>query len=163
MRRLSSSYTYFYKRIFPWLWFGFLAVIELVVMYASWGRRASVLPSLIGPVLIGPAFMAMLGFVLYRKLIADLVDEVWLASDMLLVKNRGDEISVGLRDIVNVNAVSVTNPRRITLMLRNATRLGQHISFMPAIQSGSFVSSFKPDPIASELIARVDALRTHAP
>jgi hypothetical protein len=158
MRRLSSSYTYFYKRIFPWLWFGFLAVIVLIVATSSLTRHASVMPFL-----IGPAFMAVLGFVLYRKLIADLVDEVWLAGDMLLVKNRGDEISVGLRDIVNVNAVSVTNPRRITLMLRSATRMGQHISFMPAIQSGSFVSSFKPDPIASELIARVDALRTHAP
>ena len=32
--------------------------------------------------------MAVVGFVLYRKLIADLVDEVWLASDVLLVKNR---------------------------------------------------------------------------
>ena len=158
MRRLSSSYTYFYKRIFPWLWFGFLAVIVLIVASSSLARHASVMPFL-----IGPAFMAVLGFVLYRKLIADLVDEVWLAGDMLLVKNRGDEISVGLRDVVNVNAISVTNPRRITLMLRNDTRMGQHISFMPAIQSGSFVSSFKPDPIASELIARVDALRTHAP
>jgi hypothetical protein len=158
MRRLSSRSTYFYKRIFPWLWFGFLALIVLIVAYASRGRHTPLLP-----MLIGPAFMAVVGFVLYRKLIADLVDEVWLASDVLLVKNRGDEISVGLRDIVNVNAVTVTNPRRITLLLRHATRLGQHISFMPAIQLGSFVSSFKPDPIASELIARVDALRTTAP
>lgn len=158
MRRLSSRSTYFYKRIFPWLWFGFLALIVLVLAYSLRGRHAPVLPFL-----IGPAFMAVLGFVLYRKLIADLVDEVWLAGDLLLVKNHGDEISIGLRDIVNVNAVTITNPRRITLMLRNATRLGQHVSFMPAIQAGTFVSSFKPDPIASELIARVDALRTTAP
>lgn len=155
MRRLSSRYTYFYKRIFPLLWFGTLAAIVLVVAHSTLPSRASVLPFLIAPV-----FMAGLGFVLYRKLIADLVDEVWLASDVLLVKNRGDEISVGLRDVVNVNAVTMMNPRRITLMLRSDTRLGQHISFMPAVQLGSFVSSFKPDPIASELIERIDALRT---
>ncbi|RDS83310.1 hypothetical protein [Dyella psychrodurans] len=154
MRRLSSRYTYFYKRVFPLLWFGILTVVALGVGLSLLASRQSVLPFLIMPI-----FMAALGFVLYRKLIADLVDEVWLAGDVLLVKNRGDEISVGLRDVMNVNAVTMMNPRRITLMLRNDTRFGQHINFMPAIQSASFVSSFKPDPIATELIERVDALR----
>jgi hypothetical protein len=153
MRRLSSTMTVFYKRVFPVIWLLFL-VLPIVALrnlptrggYALW-------PSFV------PALMIFIvGFVLYRKLISDLVDEVWLDGDQLLVKNRGQQALTALADVININASTLTNPRRITVMLRTDSRFGRDITFIPASPIG-FMSAFKPDPIASDLIERVDAIR----
>lgn len=153
MRRLSSSSTVFYKRIFPVLW--------LTVVVLS-GAMMWLLPARAGqpfwpPFLLLP-FMLVVGFLVYRKLIAGLLDEVWLDGDNLLLKNRREQLRVALRDVMNINASSMTNPRRITVMLRTSSRFGRDLSFIPASPRGLF-SAFKPDPIATELIERVDSLR----
>ena len=158
MRRLSSSYTYFYKRIFPLLWGGFLLVVVAIQLGAIQHARTSVQPAQILPFVLMPLLMAGVGFFIYRKLIHDLVDEVWLDGDYLVVKNRGEQRRVALADVMNVNASTMTNPRRVTLMLRTESRLGRNVSFMPA-SPRRFMSAFQPDPIATELIERVDALR----
>jgi hypothetical protein len=59
---------------------------------------------------------------------------------------------------MNVNATIMVNPRRITLLLRADSRFGRSITFMPTSPRG-FGAAFKADPIAAELIGRVDALR----
>lgn len=158
MRRLSSSSTYFYKRIFPVLWFGFLLVFLAIALWGTQHTNTSVQPQQLVPFLLAPVFMAGVGFFIFRKLIHDLVDEVWLDGDYLIVKNRGEQRRVALSDVMNVNATTMTNPRRITVMLRTDSRYGRSFSFMPASPRG-FLSAFKPDPIATELIERVDALR----
>ena len=158
MRRLSSSSTYFYKRIFPVLWFGFLLVFLAMAWWGTQHARTFVQPEQTVPFLLMPVFMAGVGFFIYRKLIHDLVDEVWLDGDWLVVKNRDEQRRVALSDVMNVNASTMTNPRRITVMLRTDSRFGRNITFMPASPRG-FMSAFKPDPIAAELIERVDALR----
>ena len=158
MRRLSSSSTYFYKRIFPVLWFGFLLVF---LAFALWGRLQ---PGLFdGPppdamFLLMPLLMVGIGFLVFRKLVFDLVDEVGLDGDWLVVKNRGAQGRIALADVMNVNATTMTNPRRVTVMLRSESRFGRSFSFVPASPRG-FLSAFKPDPVAIELIERVDALR----
>ncbi len=155
MQRLSSPSTFFYKRVFPVFWFGFLTVILLT----SLGLSRAPLRADLTPFLIGPAVMAIFGFVLMRKLVFDLVDEVWLDGDHLIIKNRGESSRLPLREVINVNATSMTNPRRVTLMLRAASsRLGKEISFMPNSPRG-FLSAFKTDPVAADLIDRIDALR----
>ncbi|MGH8157142.1 MAG: hypothetical protein ACREPQ_03405 [Rhodanobacter sp.] len=158
MRRLSSSYTYFYKRIFPLLWFGFLLVFVAIQLWAIQHARTSVQPAQILPFVLMPLLMAGVGFFIYRKLIHDLADEVWLDGDWLVVKNRGERRRVALADVMNVNASTMSNPRRITVLLRTDSRLGRTFSFMPA-SPRRFMSAFQPDPIATELIERVDALR----
>jgi hypothetical protein len=158
MRRLSSSSTYFYKRIFPILWFGFLLVFLAMAFWGAQHARTSVQPQQIVPFLLAPVFLAGVGFFIYRKLIQDLVDEVWLDGDWLVVKNRDEQRRVALSDVMNVNASTMTNPRRVTLMLRTDSRFGRDLTFIPASPRG-FLSTFKPDPIATELIQRVDALR----
>jgi hypothetical protein len=153
MRRLSSTMTVFYKRVFPVIWLLFL-VLPIVALrnlptrggYALW---TSFVPALM---------IFIVGFVLYRKLISDLVDEVWLDGDQLLVKNRGQQALAALADVININASTLTNPRRITVMLRTDSRFGRDITFIPASPIG-FMSAFKPDPIATDLIERVDAIR----
>lgn len=158
MRRLSSSSTYFYKRIFPVLWFGFLLVFLAIALWGTQHTRTPVQPQQLVPFLLAPVFMAGVGFFIFRKLIYDLVDEVWLDGDWLIVKNRGEQRRVALSDVMNINATTMTNPRRITVMLRTDSRYGRSFSFMPASPRG-LLSAFNPDPIATELIERVDALR----
>lgn len=158
MRRLSSPTTYFYKRVFPLLWVGIVPVaFGLQFLLPPHGRAGASSPPPFLLVLL-PLFMVGVMCVLYRKLLRDLLDEVWLDGDWLVLKNRGEKIRVALREVMNVNSTSMTNPRRITLMLRGDSRFGRNLTFMPAGPRG-FLSGFKPDPIATELIERVDALR----
>lgn len=153
MRRLSSAYTVFYKRVLPIVWL----LLPLLSAWLLWNIPAHAQqprwPALF-PMLLIPA----IGLVLFKKLIFDLVDEVWLDGEQLLVKSRGQQARIALADVVNVNTTSMTNPRRITLMLRTDSRFGRNVSFMPASPRG-FASAFRPDPIAVDLIERVDALR----
>ncbi len=158
MRRLSSSSTFFYKRVFPVFWFGFLIVFFSISLWGTQHARMPAEPGQIAPFLLMPIFMAGVGFFIFRKLIHDLVDEVWLDGDWMVVKNRDEQWRVALTDVVNVNATTMTNPRRITVMLRTDSRHGRSFSFMPA-SPRRFLGAFSPDPIALELIERVDALR----
>jgi len=159
MQRLSSRSTFFYKRVFPVFWFAFIAM-TMVVMWIPHGvthDRADIGLSLVPPVL-----MAFVGYFIFKRLIFDLVDEVWLAGDYLLVKNRDDQVKVMLDNVMNVSASMMTNPPRISLTLRiESSHLGKIVSFMPAGPGGLF-AVFRPNPIAQELIERVDAARRRA-
>ncbi|MEO8998320.1 MAG: hypothetical protein ABI227_06970 [Rhodanobacter sp.] len=158
MRRLSSSYTFFYKRVFPLLWCGFLLIAFSMQFLAGRHARIPDQTTDVLPFLLMPVFMLGVGFFIYRKLIQDLVDEVWLDGDWLIVKNRDEQRRVALSDVMNINATTMTNPRRITVMLRTDSCYGRSFSFMPA-SPRRFLSAFNPDPIATDLIERVDALR----
>lgn len=158
MQRLSSTTTWFYKRVFPGLWFGFLALFFAFALWGRWhpGTFQGEPPDVM--FLVMPLLMAAFGFVMFRRLVFDLVDEVWLDGDWLVLTDRDQKRRVALIDVVNVNTSS-TNPRRITVMLRSGTP--SSFSFTPASPRG-FLSVFKPDPIAIELIKRVDARRQAA-
>jgi hypothetical protein len=155
MQRLSSPSTFFYKRVFPVFWFGIIGVSLFIGVTAV---RAAARPDA-WPALLAPLLMAVIGFVPFKYLLADLVDEVWLDGDQLVVKNRGEQSRLALGDVINVNASTMTNPPRITLMLRNeSSRFGKNVSFIPA-GPRSFLGAFKPNPIATDLIQRIDSLR----
>ena len=156
MQRLSSQWTFFYKRIFPLFWFGMIAISTSAMWLVPHGatKQGAVWMSLLPPV-----FMAVIGFVIFKALIFDLVDEVWLAGDHLLVRNRGDQVSVALGNVMNVSTTTMTNPPRISLMLRTeSSRLGKVVTFIPAGRNG-LLTMFKPNPVATLLIERVDAAR----
>jgi hypothetical protein len=156
MKRISSKRTVFYKRLFPVLWFGFLALFVLVGSLAP--RRTHAPPI---PMLIVPVVMSVLGYMLFRRLIFDLVDEVWDDGDALIVKNAGVEERVPLRNIINIGYSLLTNPERVTLTLRDAGRLGKEITFMPLSRALSF-RWLSRNPIVDELIERVDQARRRA-
>ena len=83
MRLVSSKMTFFNKRVFPAIWFGFLLVFIGLSLFSGAGRNAtSLLPSV-----IGPAIMIVFGYFIMKKLVFDLVDEVWDNGDTLVVKN----------------------------------------------------------------------------
>jgi hypothetical protein len=151
MKRISSSWTFFYKRVFPVFWFGLCAVLliaPLLTMPIS-GRAPP------APILLGPAVMIVVGFIIMRKLTFDLMDEVWDDGDALLVKNRGEEQRVALADIKNVNYTPMISPPRVVLSLRQTTALGDQIAFCAPLRFVPFASS----PVISDLINRIDDAR----
>lgn len=113
MRRISSKTTFLHKRIFPVFWFGLLAIFVAVALIAGPGD-----PSQLPIFLIVPIFMGGFGYFIMKKLVFDLVDEVWDDGTSLLIRNRGQEDRVRLSDIMNVSYSPLINPPRVTLMLR---------------------------------------------
>ena len=142
MRRISSSITFFYKRVFPCLWFGFLALFVCGAVPAVVAKADA------WPMLIVPVFLAVFGYFLFRALLFDLVDEVYLGQDELIVRNRGDEDRFPLSNIINVNASVLVNPERITLTLREPCKFGKEITFSPPMRFAHFTRH----PMAAELI-----------
>ena len=104
MRRISSDWTFFYKRVFPVLWFGFLAVFVGIGVVNGQGLF----------IVIVPIAMIGFGYFIMQKLVFDLVDEVCDDGDALVVKNRGQEQRIALADIKNVNYSPFVSPPRVT-------------------------------------------------
>lgn len=155
MQRLSSPSTFFYKRVFPVFWFGFLSLVLAAGAFATVFAHQRDL----WPMLVAPVFMMGIGMVLFRALLFDLVDEVWLEGNQLVVKQKGEPSRIDLANVMNVDSSTMTNPPRITLMLRTeSSRLGKTVAFIPAGPRG-FLGAFKPNPVAVDLIRRIDALR----
>jgi hypothetical protein len=151
MRRISSKMTFFYKRIFPVFWFGFLILLITIPLFFG-GMPDGPTPF---PFLIVPLIMFGFGYFVMKKLVFDLVDEVWDDGETLLIKNRGEEERVAFRDIKKVSYSTVINPPRVTLSVRQPTIFGDQIAFVAPVRFVPFTTS----PIINDLIERVDRAR----
>jgi len=145
MRRISSGWTFFYKRVFPIIWFGFLVVFVGIGVVKGQGAV----------VVFVPIAMIGFGYFLMQKLVFDLVDEVWDDGDALVVKNGGQEQRVALSDIKNVNYSPFVSPPRVTLSLRRPTVFGEQITFCAPVR----LVPFSPSPVIADLIDRIDRAR----
>jgi hypothetical protein len=150
MTRISSRQTYFTKRILPWLFLVFL-VIPNVLAFA-FGRGQPPLQFFLIPLVLLPVF-----FVVFRKLVWDLADEVYDGGDYLLVKKGDKEDRIPLSNIMNVSATLMVNPPRVTLRLVTPCKFGKEISFSPL--RPFTLNPFAPNEIAEKLIERVDRAR----
>ena len=150
MIKISSRSTFFSKKVFPVIWFGFL-VFFIIIALAGMAAKSEI----IAPLLIMPVFMAIFGYVIMKKLVFDLADEVWDTGDALLVKNKNEEELIPLTNIINISYSVMVNPPRVTLTLRQPCRFGKEVSFSPPVK---FVP-FSKSPIIAELIERIDAKR----
>ena len=152
MRRISSGMTFFYKRIFPIIWFGFLALFMAAPFIAPLiGGSISGSPLVF---LLVSVLMMIVGYFSMKKLVFDLVDEVLDAGNALVIKNRNLEERVALSDIMNVGYSQFMNPPRVTLSLRNPGTFGDQVSFCAPV---SLMPTFSTSPIIDELIKRIDA------
>ena len=149
MKRISSN-TFFLKRIFPVFWFGFLALFVLTLLFANHAGNSSPLS-----LFIVPAVMAVFGYVLLKKMVFDLADEVTDAGDFLLVRFGKIQEKIALTNIVNISYTLMMNPPRVTLRLRQPCLFGKEVSFSTPI---SWIP-FSKSPIISELIDRIDIAR----
>ena len=148
-KRISSQMTFFTKRIFPVMWFGFLSIWTIAAVV---GVLFSDAPA---PMLLVPCVMAPIGILVMRHLVFDLADEVLDEGDSLVVRKGRVTERIRLAEIKNVSYSGFTNPRRVTLTLRRKTRLGDEISYA----APTTFSPFSKHPSVNALIDRVDAAR----
>ena len=151
MRRISSKWTFFYKRISPVIFFGFLVVFIGIALLANL-RSNSALDNI--PFLIVAIVMTVVFFI-SKKLIFDLVDEVWEDGETLVVRNSGQEQRIALADIKNVNYSPLISPPRVTLSLRRPTVFGDEVTFCAPVR----LVPLAPSPVITDLIERVDRAR----
>jgi hypothetical protein len=151
MRPVSSKMTFFYKRVFPVIWFGFLTLfIAFGVFSTSRGSQYLIIPFLIVPLL-----MAVFGYWIMKKVVFNLADAVLDAGNALVVRSGGQEERIALSDIKNVNYSPYMSPPQVTLSVRRHTVFGDTVSFCAPVSIAPFWSS----PVIHDLIDRVDAAR----
>ena len=151
MKKISSGSTYFYKRIFPVMWFAMAAIFVAIVLAIPGAGAKLPFPALVGPVVV-----AVIGFVVMKKFIFDLADEVWDVGDTLIVKLKGQEEHIPLAEIMNISYSAFTNPRRATLTLRHPGLFGREITFSPVAKANFSAKN----PVIDDLIERVDRARS---
>ena len=151
MKKISSQWTFFFKRIFPAAWFGFLAVFVVIVTTTGAAARDVTM-------LVIPVAMAAIGFVVMKSVIWRLADEVYDQGDFLLVRKGPDEERIALSNVMNVSSSLSTNPPRVTLRFAKPGRFGEKIAFMPVI--GLRLNPFARIPIVDDLIVRADRARS---
>lgn len=153
MQRISSRSTAFTKRVLPFLLLAIVAAWFVVAMRVT---RHSLHPAIV----ILPAAVAAFAFFVMKKVLFNLVDEVWDGGDFLLIRNRGEEDRVPLENIMNLSYTMFGNNRRATLRLRTPCRFGAEVAFMPAAAPWSF--TFYKNKMLDDLIERIDATRRGA-
>jgi len=151
MLLMSSRMTFFYKRVFPIIWFGFLAVFFLIALVK--GLATDPISNL--PFLIVPVVMAIVGYQLMKKMAFNLVDEVFDLGDALIVRNGGQEERIALADIKNVNFFPYMSPPQVTLSLRRPSVFGDTIVFCAQAR----IMPLSPSPMIEKLVDRIDGAR----
>ena len=151
MKTISSKQTFFIKKIFPAIWIGVVLFACISAILAGALRTSPVF-------LVGPIFMLVIGFVVFRKFLWDLADEVRDGGDFLVVRRGSIEERVQLSDIMNIGMSQFTNPPRLSLRLRKPGKFGDEIVFSPP--RASMWNPFARNPIAEDLMQRVDRARS---
>jgi hypothetical protein len=144
MRPVSSKMTFFYKRVFPVVWFGFLL---LLIAFGLFSASTSFL--------IAALLMGVFGYWMMKKVMFNLADVVLDAGDALVVRSGGQEERIALSDIKNVNYSPYMYPPQVTLSVRRHTVFGDTVAFCAPVSILPLWSS----PVIDDLIDRVDAAR----
>lgn len=142
MKKLTTPATFFVKRVFPVV-FGGLA--GLMALHFS-SQVISI--SIFLAILIGLA-IGILAAMATSHLHSEYMDEVIDYDDRLLVRNRGLEESIDLRDIREVEA-AIMSPAGVWLHLRRDSAFGRSIKFLPG------ASLFGISKLSKSLNARIN-------
>ena len=153
MKKISSGLTLVTKKIFPVFWFGFLAIFFVMSVVSGAAHRDAMF-------VLVPVLVAAVGYVLMKKFVLVLVDEVYDCGDFLLVRNRGEEDRILLTNVMNVTPSTFMNPPQITLRLASPGKWGTEVVFSP-IRSFTLIP-FARNAIAEDVIVRVDRARRSA-
>jgi hypothetical protein len=152
MKRISTKYSFSIK-LFPFVFFGFLAFFFYLLLVNGAPKQAPIF-------LVILCAMAAFGYLFWKQNYRDLADEVDDCGDYLLVRKQGEEDTVPLSNITNVN-FSVdrrgTNAR-ITLTLDSPGRFGSQIAFKPPPHI--YVSPSPRNEVAEDLLARAHKARS---
>ena len=141
-RRISSSWTFFYKQIFPVVWiigFG----IGTLLLWAGDFRGKSIDPGLKWFALF--SLIAGSGFLVWfsRRL-----KVVWIYGDHFIVSDYRTEERIPLRQVEEVTETRMWNPKLIKLRLLRSGKWGDLIVFIAPIR---FQFVFMNHPLVREL------------
>lgn len=143
-----SGYTFYFKKLFPSVWFGFLAFFLITSVLSGASSESFMF-------LVVPIFMAIFGFILFKKIVWDLADEVYDEGASLLFRKSGKEQRVAFKDIININYANMSSPERVVIQIRSDGAIGKELAFNPPMR----FNPFSKNPIVAELIERVDRAR----
>jgi hypothetical protein len=146
MQKISGS-TFYFKKLFPTVWFGFLFIFFIISLSSGASQESFMF-------LIVPIFMAVFGFILFKKLVWDLSDEVIDEGECLLFKKGSKEQRVYFKDMININH-QMSSPEKITIHSRESGDLGKELSFNPPMR----FNPLSKNTLYVELIERMDSAR----
>jgi hypothetical protein len=143
---------FFLRYIFPIMWFGGLIGIAIESFFIQHTYEKSIM------FIVIPIAMIFLGYFTHKKLIWDLVENVYDCDDHLIIKNRGTTEKILLTNIKNISASTGTNPPQVTLKFVKKNSLGNEITFSPK-RPMLIINPFAKNEIVEDLIDRVDRAR----
>ena len=148
MRRISSFWTPFSKRLLPAALIGAFATGAVSAV-------ASGAP-LVGTLL---AFCGAAGFTLFlQKLLAsDLADDVIDLGDSLLIRRGNVKDRIPLANLLNVDESMAVNPPRMTIHFVKPTAFGKAVAFSPV--SSRHLNPFARHSLVEELMLRAQSAR----
>jgi uncharacterized membrane protein YeaQ/YmgE (transglycosylase-associated protein family) len=127
MKKLTSAATFFGKKVFPIIFGGVAGLFALLI-----SSQVNAIPIfLVIPIGLVTGFIATM---FTRHLHSGYMDEVFDAGDRLVIRNRGIEESIDLRDIRVVDS-TIMRPAGVWLHLRRNSVFGRSIKFLPATSS----------------------------
>ena len=144
MKKISGSTLYF-KKLFPTVWFGFLAFFFITSLSSGAGNESIMF-------LIVPVIMAVFGYALFKKMVWDLADEVYDHGDVLEFRKNGKIQRVSLTDIINIDYTHMSSPERVVIHTRNEGEIGKELAFNLPMR----FNPLSKNPLVRELIERVD-------
>lgn len=152
-RTISSAQTFFLKVLFPVIGIGVFAGMTILLFArvpASPGSSGALPPAtrwiLLLATIAGSA-------VIYWACIR--LKRVDLDRRALYISNYLTEITVPLRDVVDITENRWVNPNTVTIRLRRDLGFGTRIVFTPTVRW----FAFSPHPIVAELRAAVEHAR----
>lgn len=137
MKKISSDFTFFYKRIFPITWLGIVALFELVGIAVLFISNTPINGKVVLFITV-PVLLFVLGFYLFFNLVFHLIDEVYFDDASLLLVNRNRKTRILFSDIEEIS-YQTNRPQRIEVILyEEDKKLGKTLYFIPPTKLLSF-------------------------
>ena len=152
MKRISTPYMFSFK-LLPFLFFGFVGFFLFLILINRVYKTAPIF-------LLVPCVMLVFGYQWWKTSVRDLADEVDDCGDYLLIKKRGEEDTVLLSNISNVNFTTARDGAngRITLTLGSPGKFGTEISFAPPPHI--YLGYPRKNEVAEDLLTRAHKARS---
>jgi hypothetical protein len=143
MEKLSSSWTFFYKIVFPIIWISGFGIGTLTLWLGKFDQQPP--PPIEMKWLFLIAWLVGSGSILWFAL---RLKTVTLNGDRLIIKNYGQEDTIPLSSINGISGTRFINPKTIKLNLYPPCVFGEKVVFIPKT---SFYNPFGQHPIVKQL------------
>jgi hypothetical protein len=143
IEKLSSSWTIFYKIVFPIIWISGFGIGTLLLWLVKF-EQPQVPPAEIKWMFL-IIWLVGSGFILW---IALRLKTVTLNGNALIIKNYGQEDTVQLSSINGISETRLINPKMIKLSFYPPCVFGEKVFFIP---KSKFYNPFGQHPIVKQL------------